>query len=371
MALIPAAGGALVGTSLGTAAAGIGYQVLSGVIGEATGSNPNPGGRLIIDIAKKAAQGYSRLYTDVYPTYESYASGQGQKRQKTSGGSVTSGSSRAVSSGGGGGSYYYGGSRGYNWEPMSKRKAEGSGGGRRRWVPDHSAPAPQMVMFRPIAQTKFFDTTGNSATGTGADWASTEIACDSYIQSDGTTVGAYTDCGLIPSAVGAGYGQLNGNKYWIKRIRIQGQIQTPNLADQNDVGVANAIRLSLVWDHQSNGAQAQGENIYTDLGDATQCTYSFLQMGAAMAGRFRILKNKIAHANLAAVGTDGASTNSVGFNAVPFHFTYTPRDPIPVRIQANSATPTVAALADTNIFLLCHSTIAANVIFAARCYYVD
>jgi len=232
-------------------------------------------------------------------------------------------------------------------------------------------PRPLAQMNFRMKQTKFFDTTGAAAVASGGDWTGTEVPCSSYIQSDGATVGAYTDSALIPSAIGAGYGQVQGTKYWIKKIRIKGMFTPTVTSDQADSIVGASLRISLVHDMQPNGAQIQGENIYTDLGSAQQCQFSFLNLGSARAGAVRILKDRFMLAQPAIVSTDGTNTSSQAWNNVKFSFTYTPKNPIPVRLLANSAVPTIASLSDSNIFMLCHSDRAGTLNFGARCYYCD
>lgn len=221
-------------------------------------------------------------------------------------------------------------------------------------------------------ETKFFDTQQSQTISAAADWTGTEVPSTTYIQSDGTTVGAYTDSALIPSAIGAGYGQVNGNKYFMKHMRCRGEI-VPTLApDAADVQGPVSVRVVLVHDTQPNGAQAQGEEVFTDTGTAVQCNYSFLAMGAGSGGRFRILKDKTFLLQPGVAGTDGTNTNSVVRNGAKFQFSYNPKKPIQVILKASSSTPTVASLSNNNIFLLCHSSSAAQTIVAVtRVYYQD
>lgn len=221
-------------------------------------------------------------------------------------------------------------------------------------------------------ETKYFDVSLSQTIASAADWTGTEVPCTNYIQSDGTTVGTYNDSALIPSGIGAGYGQVQGNKYFLKNIRIRGQI-TPALAqDQADVPTQAVVRVVLVHDTQPNGAQAQGEEVFTDMGAATQCNHSFLAMGAGTGGRFRILKDKTFRLQPAIAGTDGANTNSTARSGVTFNFSYRPKKPIQVILKANSSTPTVAALSNNNIFMLAHCDAGSNGLNAvSRAYYQD
>lgn len=80
------------------------------------------------------------------------------------------------------------------------------------------------------------------------------MPCTNYIQSDGTTLGAYTDSALIPSAVGAGYGQVVGSKYMLHKIRVRGQVFPAVNSDQADVPPMASVRVVLVQDLRPNGA---------------------------------------------------------------------------------------------------------------------
>lgn len=239
-----------------------------------------------------------------------------------------------------------------------------------------SRVAPVTVLYMPTAdETKYFDTSQSMSLSTAADWTGSEVPCTNYIQSDGTTVGAYTDAALIPSAIGAGYGQVVGSKYKIKKIRVRGELQSQIAVDQADVPVPASVRLVLVHDTRPNGAQAQGEEVFTDMGSASQVNYSFLAMGAGQAGRFRILKDEFVMLQPAVAGADSlaVATNSIVRTGHLFSFTWKPKVPYEVLLKANSNTPTVASLSNCNIFLLAHSSNgngATTLNSCARVYYL-
>jgi len=223
-------------------------------------------------------------------------------------------------------------------------------------------------------ETKYFDASFQGNISTAADWTGSEVPCTNYIQSDGTTVGAYTDSALIPSAIGAGYGQVSGNTFFLKKLRVRGMLLPSVTADSADVLSAASVRLSLVLDLQPNGAQAQGEQVFSDMGGGNQCSFSFLAMGAGTGGRFRILKDKIFILQPGTAGTDGASTNSVTRYGAQFNFSVNWRKALRVILKANSSTPTVASLANCNIFLVCHGGLDAGVVSisgVSRAYYTD
>lgn len=235
-------------------------------------------------------------------------------------------------------------------------------------------PPPMQRAFIGFNETKYFDTAFSQTVASAADWTGTEVPCTAYIQNDGTTVGAYTDSALIPSSVGAGYGQVNGNKYLLKRLRVKGQLVPALLSDQADVAAPISTRVVLVMDTQPQGAQAQGESVFTDMGSAVQCNFSFLAMAAGSGGRFKILKDKIYTHQPAVAGTDGASTVSFVRTGNNFKFNVNFPQGLQVMLKASSATPNIAALSNINIFLLAHSSGtngAAVISGCARAYYQD
>jgi len=220
-------------------------------------------------------------------------------------------------------------------------------------------------------ETKYFDTSQNVAVSSTADWTGSEVPCTNYVQSDGTTVGAYTDSALIPSAIGAGYGNVVGSKYKLKKIRVRGSLHRSIAEDQANTALPLFVRVCLILDSQPNGTQAQGEDVFLDMGSAFQQQFAFLSMGAGTGGRFRILKDFVVQLDPGTTGTDGANTMSTSNNGALFNFTWKPRVPMEVCLKANSATPIMASLSTANIFLLAHASAATvNLNSCARAYYL-
>lgn len=235
----------------------------------------------------------------------------------------------------------------------------------------YSQARTRIIAFSPQGETKYFDTSqGSAGIANAADWTGSELPNTNYIQSDGTTLGAYTESALIPSAIGAGYGQVVGSKYHLKKIRTRGQIWSVVQQDQVDVPLPSFVRMLLVMDTRPNGTQAQGEEVLADMGTAVQNNYNFLAMGAGQGGRFQILADQTVQLEPATSGTDGTNTNSTVRKAANYNFYWKPRSPVQVLLKANSATPAVASLSSCNIFLLAHaSTGTVSVEGCTRCYY--
>lgn len=240
--------------------------------------------------------------------------------------------------------------------------------------PSHFAPTSRQSAIVP--ETKYFDVGINATvTAGGNDWSATEVPCDNYINSSGASA-AYTDSALIPSAIGSGYGQINGNRYKLKKLRVRGSLSVTTEQTATVADVAQQVRLLLVMDTQPNGAQAQGEDIMQDIGAGAECLFSFKRV-AESSGRFRILKDKFITLQPAvAVNNASATTVSTAYNSAVFKLQYQPKEPILVNVKSGNSSPTVAGLGTCNIFMLAYRADpsgAAGVLVraASRAYFCD
>lgn len=195
---------------------------------------------------------------------------------------------------------------------------------------------------------------------------------------------AYTDCCLIPTAQGTGYGQVVGQRYKLKKIRVRGELTSTQATAGTTVGAPVNVRILLVMDTQpigagGVGAQAQGEDIMQDFGEAQENAYSFQRVANA-SGRYRILKDEICVLDVGVAANDTtAGTISTQRNSKHFSFQYRPKVPLNIQIKNGNATPTIAGVQSHNIFLLAYaysasptgSAQAVIVRAASRCYYID
>ncbi len=224
-------------------------------------------------------------------------------------------------------------------------------------------------------ETKYFDVGINATvTWAGTDWSDSEVPADNFVNSSGASA-AYTDSCLLPTAIGSAYGEVNGNRYKLKKIRVRGAISVPVLQDQADMPLPTFVRLMLVHDEQPNGAQAQGEDIMQDIGATGENLHSYKRV-ASTSGRFRILKDEWITLDSCTAGTDANNTNSVGMEGQLFSFQYQPRVPILVNVKSGSATPTIASTINCNMFLIVAGVRGGNPLgvlikAASRAYYVD
>jgi len=234
-------------------------------------------------------------------------------------------------------------------------------------------------------ETKYFDVGINTTVTTaGTTWADTEVPADNYVNSSGTPA-AYTDCTLIPTAQGTGYGQVVGQRYQLKKLRVRGDVSTAITTGVATTPGPVSVRLLLVMDTQpigtaGAGGQAQGEEIMQDFGDTPENAYAFQRVAAA-TGRFRILKDMLCVLQpLVAVNDTTATTVSTARSVEQFSFQYRPKAPIQIQIRNGNATPTVAGVQSHNFFLLAYAygsssgagaAVAVTIKAASRCYYAD
>lgn len=225
-------------------------------------------------------------------------------------------------------------------------------------------------------ETKYFDVGINTTvTFAGTSWADSEVPADNYVNSSGTTA-AYTDSCLIPTANGSAYGQVDGNKYHLKALRVKGALKISSATASTVAFVPAQVRMLLVMDTQPNGAQAQGEDVMQDVGEAQENIHTFSRV-AANLGRFRILKDKTYIINPAVSANDTtASSVSTAYNMQKFKLNYKPIVPLPITIKSGNSTPTVGGTVNCNIFLLlaAERNVAATgctIYAASRAYYVD
>lgn len=235
---------------------------------------------------------------------------------------------------------------------------------------------PRAFVKAATPETRYFDVGINTACLTaGTTWADTEVPADFYVNSAGSPA-AYTDSTLIPTAQGTAYGQVTGNRYKLKKVRVRGRLSVGVTTGQTGVLNPCSVRVLLVCDYQPNGAQAQGEIIMQDFGAAPENEHSFLSMAEA-PGRFQILSDKTYLMNPAtAVNNAAGTTVSQNYNDVKFKCVYAPRVPVDVMIKNGNATPTVAGCVSHNIFLLCYASsytaaLSVTMVAASRAYYCE
>lgn len=211
-------------------------------------------------------------------------------------------------------------------------------------------------------ERKYFDTfLSAQAIAEGTAWTGTEL--------DPATLN--TLC--VPSE-GSDIDNRVGRQICIHALRIRGVISTAALPDQADVAQVPTLRLVLFQDMQTNGLQAQGEDLMAAPGAATAPLVVSTFQNLSNLGRFRVLKDKTIKLGMPYAGTDGTNTNSIipGQN-IPFKLNYKFKNPVLMRFNATNG-GTVADIIDHSFHLigsLSNATWAATISYQCRTAYTD
>lgn len=224
-------------------------------------------------------------------------------------------------------------------------------------------------------EVKYFDTSFDYTLSTANDWGtSTVLLAATYVNSSGS-VASYVGAPLIPSSIGSGYGQIVGNSYLIKRIKVRGVLYpgTNNTADA--VRNGNAVRLIMVQDMQPNGAQAAANTFLTDFGVGGQNISSFMSIASGTGGRFRFLYDKIIKLPVGTSACSAPPQINTGGQLEVVEFEKTWKRGLRVYVTNTTPGPAVANLSNCNIFLVAQSSNSgvATVLWRActRCSYYD
>jgi len=213
-------------------------------------------------------------------------------------------------------------------------------------------------------EIKTFDVAGTVTIDQAATWNASTVANATYLQSDGTTVGANTQVSLIPSVTGAGYGQSVGMKYLLHKLSVRGSIRSTSIA----LTAANYVRLALVLDKQPNLAAPAGQGVFTDWGTSEQLMFSFPSEASGTGGRYEILKDLLVRQDPA-----GFISTTYLFEGSEFQFNWIPKKPLEVFLKEGGTTPNVANLANRNVFLIVHSSLnnIVSMNYCSRAEYSD
>jgi len=189
----------------------------------------------------------------------------------------------------------------------------------------------------------------------------------------GTEVDPAALC-LFSPAEGADIADRVGRKVSVHKLSIRGMIYVPSLANQAAGINPFLVRIICYLDEQSNGAQAQGEQLMSNGGAAQAVLTNQTFQSTANFGRFRVLKDK----TLAIQNPNGAydgTANQIDFNGLirPFKIVYKFRKPVVVRYNGTNG-GTVADVIDNSFHMIAHATNisqAPTISFQCRTVYTD
>lgn len=256
---------------------------------------------------------------------------------------------------------------------MASRKRKATGGGRKAkrqlLVPATTQQlvvplSKQFVMrtFGPQAsESKYFDSFQSALTiPAPTSWVGTEL--------DPATLNT-----LFAPSEGSDIDNRVGRRVEVYKIAIKGVINTGLSQDDADVNQVPIARLILLIDQQTNGVQAQGEEVMAAPGAASALSTITTFQNTANFGRFRVLKDKIIRPTINVTATDGANTHSAQPNAQYFKMTVKFAKPVACRFNATNG-GTVGDIVDNSFHLIgCRNStdFTQTITYTCRTYYKD
>lgn len=218
-------------------------------------------------------------------------------------------------------------------------------------------------------EMKYFDTERTAVTiGTvTTTWIAGTIADPSSTINLGAAAVA-TPLSLFSPTVGAALNQRIGRKVKVMKIKIHGHMNCPAQSTGATADDACKVRVLLVQDHQTNGAQMTGAQLLNDAGAASTTINSF--QNPNNFGRFRVLKDKMFQMGNPSMAGAAATIEQAGM-IYNFKFTVNFKEPVIVNFNATNG-GTVADIVDNSFHVIAggdNIELAPNINYYARiCY---
>lgn len=160
-------------------------------------------------------------------------------------------------------------------------------------------------------------------------------------EADPPGAGAQTTPGSI-SAIAQGDGESNrdGRKCTLTSLHIKGNVGIN--ADATGISLPNIIRVIVVWDTQTNGAQLNAEDVFLA---ASHKEFSFRNL--QFSKRFRVLKDATFVINPTAAAGDGTSLDSAAhFRTFKWNFK------LDIPVIHSGTTAVIASITDNSLHVL-------------------
>lgn len=225
--------------------------------------------------------------------------------------------------------------------------------------------------YRTVARTrgvyaegemKYFDTERTStALPASTNWTATEFP---------PNVG--TPNTLVVPVVGSAINNRIGRMIKLLKLTVKGVIYVASQTNQGTNDNPSLCRVALVQDCQTNGAQAQGEDIFAAPTNAqpfnTVCSFQSL----ANLGRFKVWKDKWINLQNPNCSFDATNIEQAGL-IKPFKFSLKFKNPIVVHFNAANG-GTISDIVDHSFSIYATTTdtqLAPAIAYSARAYYKE
>lgn len=195
---------------------------------------------------------------------------------------------------------------------------------------------------------------------------------DTYIASTGISIVESaaemdpTGSCLNGIAVGDGESNRDGNRYVIKKVQIRGEVYCSTQTLQIVTHLSPTVRVYLVLDTQTNGAQLNSEDVFTSAGGSGSAVDAFRNL--KYSSRFRILAARTLNPTYRiATNNAAATTITMSSDIVPFEMNV----PLDLPVQCTGTGGTIASIADNSLHVIAFSDAAyANLRYTARVRYM-
>lgn len=193
----------------------------------------------------------------------------------------------------------------------------------------------------------------------GTSWASTEC--------DPTTVNT-----LFAPEEGADINERIGRKVNVNKITLRGNIRVPAQTNATAADDVSLVRLIVVLDRQTNGAQLAGENVISTPPSVNAFMSPLQFQNPNGFGRYQVLKDKYFNINHPPISYDGTNME-IGGSTRYFKITLRFKKPIQVRFNG-TAGGAVTSIIDNSFHVLAICTnneLVPYLSYVARTYYTD
>lgn len=177
-------------------------------------------------------------------------------------------------------------------------------------------------------------------------------------------------------ATGTTMSSRDGAKIVMKSVQINGVVRAASQATQTAADNGNSVMVALVWDTQTNGAQLNSEDVFTNpLANAVLASHPLRNM--SFSRRFKVLKTQVFEfPSLTMVRTGALTTDPIqhGQSGMLFPLNWYVKLPdIVVQWKTTNTDGAITDIIDNSLHLIAfasNSDLACNIAYNSRLRYV-
>ncbi len=177
-----------------------------------------------------------------------------------------------------------------------------------------------------------------------------------------------TALSVSATLVGDGESERNGRVYHIKSIHIQGTVERSAEESAAAPRGDNVVRIVLVWDKQSNGAQLNAEDVFLTISAGHDIdSYRNLQF----VKRFQVLADRKIRLPVATTVVNEGAINlfAQGQSSMPFRINHIFKRPL--KVTCKGTTAVIASITDNSLHVIgCGNDTSATLSYTSRLRFV-